>query len=487
MASDRHGSLFRAFLCALFLLPGGLSRSEEEFYIPEDPKYAIARSAFDSVSFTLTRCLTPAGEGRLAAKASFVDERGEPMLWHDFGVLEGPGWAANAVGGAFEIYTFSELVKREEEWKPKALQILDHVLEDGFIDPKTGFIAPYRHTGRKEMVLNFKGNRDWFCPGSMAKVGFQLLVFADRLPPADPRVGKMRTAARNCADWLLTHLKNGENGWYPRRATPEGEVYRKRAEGGDDPLWQTSAGGLFIVQLLTALTERGLGDHRKEVAARSETFVKAGGFFGSINHDTYDPEEDVSFVVGFRVLGSAAKLLQDRKLRDFAYQRCLAGLERFKMKSDRNGCATCGLLSMEKSWDTAYLWECAESALAFFEAAVENRRDRDLKFRYERDGLTILRAIAKHHHGEFGFLTEGVDWNNHVGAKHHFQEKEFGDIRYTEPFLNNQHIVEATAYYLRELAIDDPGKRVLRYRDLEGNIILRVRTRKGVLPEPGEE
>ncbi|MGH9363486.1 MAG: hypothetical protein ACRD2T_16370, partial [Thermoanaerobaculia bacterium] len=144
-------------------------------------------------------------------------------------------------------------------------------------------------------------------------------------------------------------------------------------------------------------------------------------------------------------------------------------------------------LWMEKSWDTAYLWECAEAALAYFEAAVECRRERDRKARYERDGLTILRAIARHHHGEHGFLTEGVDWNNHVGERHHFDGRKFGDIQYTEPFLNNQHLIEPTVYYLRELAIDDRGNRVLRYRDLEGNIILRVRTSKEAAPEAGEE
>jgi hypothetical protein len=455
--------------------PGG----EDEFYLPENLKSTIARSALDSATFTLERCLVEVPGGRLAARSSFVDEKGEVMGWHDFGPLEGPGWAANAVGGAYEIFILSELLHREAEWKPKALAILDHVLEDGFIDPATGFITPYRHTGRNELVLNFKANRDWFCPGSMAKVAFQLILFADRLGDADPRAPRMRAAAKKCAEWILTRVKPVENGWFPRRCTPAGEVYRKRAEGGEDPLWQTSADGLFIVQLLVALSERGLGDYRREVAAKAAVLVKAGGIFGSINHDTYDAHENVAYSVAFRTLRAAARLLQDEQLRKFAYDTCLAGLDRFKMKDDRNGCATRGLLWMEASWDTAYLWESAEAALAFFEAAVENRRDRDRKFRYERDGLTILRAIARHHHGEFGFLTEGVDWNNHVGARHHFEGKEFGDIKYTEPFLNNLHIIEPTVYYLKELAIDDPGKRVLRYRDLEGNIILRVRTDKG--------
>jgi hypothetical protein len=31
-----------------------------------------------------------------------------------------------------------------------------------------------------------------------------------------------------------------------------------------------------------------------------------------------------------------------------------------------------------------------------------------------------------------------------VGKQHHFDGAEYGDIKYTEPFLNNLHIVEPT-------------------------------------------
>ena len=86
-----------------------------------------------------------------------------------------------------------------------------------------------------------------------------------------------------------------------------------------------------------------------------------------------------------------------------------------------------------------YLWENAEAALAYIEAYLDTNNKL-----YLLDALTILRAIAKHHHGEYGFLTEGVDWNNHVGKQHHFDGAEFGDIKYTEPLLNNLHIVEPT-------------------------------------------
>ena len=216
-------------------------------------------------------------------------------------------------------------------------------------------------------------------------------------------------------------------------------------------MFQRSGDGLFIIQLLTALTDRGLADHRESVRRRVGVFMKAGGFFGSINHDTYDEHENVSYSVAFRVLRNAAKLLKDETVRTFAYEKCLGGLDRFKMLEDRNGVQTKGLLYMEKSWDTAYLWENAEAALAYFEAYKETGNKA-----YLSDGVTILRAIAKHHRRDTGFLTEGVDWNNHVGKQHHFGGAEFGDIQYTEPLLNNLHITEPTLFLLE---LDGAGAR----------------------------
>jgi len=43
------------------------------------------------------------------------------------------------------------------------------------------------------------------------------------------------------------HLAAVPNGWFPRRTTPDGRVYRKSPDGGDDRFWQTSADGLFIL------------------------------------------------------------------------------------------------------------------------------------------------------------------------------------------------------------------------------------------------
>jgi hypothetical protein len=471
----KHASLIWAWVCLLGIgaleTAGAESKwAREDFYVPENPGYTICDSVTDSIRFTLTKTLQRDASGHLVSISSFVNPEGQVMGWHDFGNLEGPGWAANAVGGAWEIYSLGGYLGKTD-WQSNSLGILDHVLEGGFIDD-SGLIRAYRETTTGKLCLNYKHNSDWFCPGSMAKVGFQLLSFSKDLG-SEPRAERMRQAALRCSRWIDAHVETTPNGWFPRRVTPEGKMWLKSPEGGNDPFWQTSADGLFILQLQAALTAQGLADYKTSLRDKTAAFMKAGGIFGSINHDTYDPRENVALSVAFRTLLSISRVLHDDAIRTFAYDKCLSALDEFKMTNDRNGVATKGLLYMEKSWDTSYLWENAEAALAYFEAAADTRR-RDVKAsrRYEMNGLVILRAIAKHHHGPHGFLTEGVDWNNHVGQQHHINQAKYADIQYTEPFLNNQHIAEPTLYYLRHLAKTKVAGGKKYWRDLEKNVVL---------------
>lgn len=449
-----------------------VNADEQKFYVPENPSYTVVQSTLDSLRFTLGRTLKEGGCGHLVSVSSFVNPEGEVMGWHDFGNLEGPGWAANAVGGAWEIYRWGGWLG-DPEVQAKALRILDHVLDCGFLDEQTGFIHGYRETTTGRLVLNYKHNSDWFCPGSMAKVAFQLLRFSDDLPKRDPRRERMRAMATRTAGWIEKNVESVPNGWYPRRTLPDGKVYRKSPDGGNDRFWQSSADSLFILQLQAALTERRLADYRATLRQKADVFIKVGGIFGSINHDTYDPHENVAYAVAFRTLLLTSRVLKDKVLRTFAYDTCLAGLDQFKMTSDRNGVATRGLLYMEKTWDTVYLWENAEAALAYFEAALDLRRERERSRQWQLDGLTILRATAKHHYGSHGFLTEGVDWNDHVGQQHHIRQEKHGAIQYTEPFLNNQHIAEPTLYYLEHLAAKRGRSGATEWRDIEGNLIWR--------------
>ncbi len=472
MKLSLHG-LSIVWVCTV--LAGGArvaSASERPFYLAADPNYTVADSVQDSIRFTLEKTLQCDSKGQLVSISSFVDPEGRVMGWHDFGNLEGPGWAANAIGGAWEIYNWGKFLGKPQ-WQSNALAILDHVLAAGFLDEQSGFIRGYRETTTGKFCLNYKHNSDWFCPGSMAKVAFQLLIFADDLGK-DPRAKRMRTMAAKCAEWIEKNVEPVPNGWYPRRADSSGKIYRKSPEGGQDPFWQTSADGLFIVQLEASLTQRGLADYRQNLKRKTAVFMQAGGIFGSINHDTYDPLENVACSVAFRTLLLTSRVLKDKTVRSFAYEKCLAQLDQFKMCEDRNGVATKGLLYMEKSWDTAYLWENAEAALAYFEAALDTRKSDHARSRgYEVDGLVILRAIAKHHYGPYGFLTEGVDWNDHVGQQHHIKQAKYAAIQYTEPFLNNLHIAEPTLVYLKHLATKQKSRGTIEWLDSESNCILR--------------
>lgn len=440
------------------------------FHVPENPAYTIVDSAADSLRFTIERCMTT-HRGHACSTSSFVDAEGRMMAWHSFGVLEGPGWAANAVGGAYELIRWGVFFG-SEKMQQVGLSVLDHVLENGFIDRDTGFIWGYRHIPWNRLVLNFRHNNDWFCPGSVAKVAVQMLQCAD----LDPiRRARLQDAALGYARWLDQHVQTLSNGWFPRRCRVDGTPYDLRAESRSvDPLFDASADGLFIIWLWTELTGRALGEYGAKIERAVEVFVQSGGIFGSINHDTYDARENVAFSVAFRVLRRVARLLKDEKLGEFARSRVLSELDTFKMAEDRNGVETTGLLWMEKSWDTSYMWENAEAALAWLEAYSDTRDDA-----YLGDALTVLRAAAKHHHGPHGFLTEGVDWNNHVSDQHHFDFAEFGDIQYTEPFLNNQHIVEPTLYFLEHHARIESEAGLRRYHDHEGNVVTELAARPG--------
>ena len=45
----------------------------------------------------------------------------------------------------------------------------------------------------------------------------------------------MRTIASRCASWIQHNVEPVPNGWFPRRTTPEGKLYRKSPDGGNDP------------------------------------------------------------------------------------------------------------------------------------------------------------------------------------------------------------------------------------------------------------
>jgi hypothetical protein len=402
----------------------------------------IVASAHASAHFALS-CLEECGD-HLRAKSSFVTPDKEIMHWHEFGDLEGPGWAANAVGGAHLLYRWGKFMG-EMEMQNAALSLLDHILEFGFIDDAQELIWPYFDIGTGEFCWNYTHDNDWLCPGSLAKIGVQLLEFALDLDK-NHRCSKMRIAAYRLGTWMKKNLPSLSNGWAPRRITPDGKAFPYTPGGQPDPIYEISADGLFVIQLWTLLVKVGFDEFRSDAERLGETFIRAGGWFGSINHDTYDEHESVAYACAFRILCQCADILGKPAWRDFTYRHVLPELSRYRILENRNGLPTRGLLWMEESWNTAYLWENAEAAQAYLEAWVETGDESS-----HHNGLGILMAMVNHHHGSEGFLTEGVDWDNHVGRRHHIDGGLYEDIRYTEPLLNNIHLLGPTLFFLKRI------------------------------------
>ncbi|MBI1390554.1 MAG: hypothetical protein GC154_19150 [bacterium] len=427
---------------------------QPEFYRPADPHHTIVDSLRDSLRFTTRHCLTTY-RGNLCATSTFVDPNAQPAHWHEFGDIEGVGWAANAVGGALLILKYAKFFN-DARMSAIGRSILFHALEGGFFH-NDGRVTPYREISTDKRYLNYMTDARsefWFCPGSIAHICLQLIWASDEVE--NPLRDRLRETAMQTADYLWKHHATTSNGWYPRRCKPDGSPTHLNCYGDPDRQYENSGDGVYLLWLWAELTRRGWRDREKEVRRACAVFRDIGGAFGSINHDTYDDHENAAYSVAFRCLRRAASLLRDPALYEWAVSNCLHGLERFEMTEDRNGVETRGLLYMEDSWDCAYLWENAEAALAYFEAALSTRLRS-----YEMKGLTILRAAARHHYGELGFLSEGIDWNNHNGQYRnvngvnipiHVNEAVYGAVNYTQPFLNNMYIAAPTLFYLERLA-----------------------------------
>lgn len=318
----------------------------------------------------------------------------------------------------------------------RALRLIDHVLQDGFIRAD-GFIWPYWHLGEQRFCLNYTHQNDWLCPGSLARIGVQMIECAIDLDDL-LRADRLRRAAHNLANWLRHHVSLLPNGWAPRRITLDGQPFDLSPHGSPDPIYDHSADGLFLLHLW-ALT-----GHIESAQKLGDAFVAGGGFWGSINHDTFDDHENVAYAVAWRTLKRCAGLLNRPAWSAWVDDRALPVMQQFRMNEDRNGVITRGLFWMEASWDTAYLWENAEIAQAYLEAWLEQKNDAYLDM-----ALDALLAMAQHHYGGLGFLSEGIDWNNHVGRQHHIDGEEYGAIAYTEPLLNNLHLVVPTLTWLQ--------------------------------------
>lgn len=439
------------------------------FFLPEDPSYTVVQSALDSVRF-LRHVSERDDAGSLVCRSVDANADGELVRYRGR-LMEGTGYCGDSVFGARMLVRAGRVLQRPE-LESMGWSYLDHVLARGFFDDPVVPVLLYRDTETGRYLHNLEARDTYVEFGHVARVAFHLLELA-ALDPDTDRATTSRAVATKTAAWVMG-AERCANGWYPRRATPEGRVYPFAPDAFgptdlssmelDDPFSDRSGAGVLALELLAAITRDGLIDATKALQRDTASFVDAGGLFGSTNTDTEDPEENVSYALAFQALISVADVLGDPSIRDFAYERCLEPLRRFELVRDLNGVATKGLLFMENSWNAACTWEMAEAAQAYLVAYGERRR-REHLFK----ALTILRGIAKHHHGTHGFLTEAVDWDGHSTTTRHFEGERYGDIATTHPFLNNLHVLQPTVTLLERFATPLTEERDSALYDLEGN------------------
>ena len=439
------------------------------FYLPEDPDYTIVDSALDSVRF-VRAVSEPDADGNLYCRS--VDASPDGLVPYRGRFMEGVGYCADSVFGAQYLVRFGRAVGRPE-LETMGWSYLDHALRGGFFDHQDVPVRLYRDTETGRFLDNLEGQDGYVEHGHIARVGHQLLLAA-RLDPDTARARRSLEAAARVAAWIDASQRCS-NGWFPRRSRPDGTVFADAVDAlgptdlstmrYPDPLRDCSGGGSMALHFLAAATTAGICDATDSVREAARAFTDAGGHFASVNTDTEDPAENVSFALGFQAMLAASDLVGGTEFADFAFDICLSGLQRFELVRDLNGCATKGLLYMEDSWNAACTWEIAVCAAAYLEAHLRRpRREYVLK------ALTMLRGLAKHHHGELGFLTEAVDWDGHSVKTRHLGGAARGDIATTHPFLNNLCLLEPTVLFLETGAIGqdhhDLGSGLY---DLEGN------------------
>ena len=443
-------------------------RAPHAFYLAEDPTNTILDSAIASVRFAAKVCDDP-GDGTLRCQSMDAIPDGTLVPFRER-MIDGVGYCCDSVFAANQIIRFGRLLD-----SPGMIRFGERLAEHGFNagffdDPKLP-VRMYLILGDNKFLDNLEGHDTYIEPGHMARVGHQLLMLSDVVEPG--LAARARAAGTRIAQWT-TALERCDNGWFPRRSTPDGRVFANAADAFGpvslgaplpmDPIYDRSGSGVLILQLLVEAQARGVGDFAGAITETVETFVKAGGYFGSMNSDTEDLEENVTYAMAFQALHAAGKLMHRQDWVDFAYSACLGGLVRFELVEDLNGLATKGLLYMEDSWNAACTWEIAEAAQAYLVAFGDLGRRPDL-----HKALTMLRGLAKHHHGPYGFLTEAVDWDGHSVVARHMEGQRYSDIVTTHPFLNNLHVVEPTVTFLERFAVRSAVDGMEAYYDPEGN------------------
>lgn len=440
------------------------------FYLPEDPDNTILDSAIASLRFAAKVCDDP-GDGTLRCQSMDAIPDGTLVPFRER-MIDGVGYCTDTVFAANQIIRFGRLLQSDGAVR-FGERLAEHCFKGGFFDDPNLPVKLYYIIDDGRFLDNLEGHDTYIEAGHMARVGHQLLMLSDVVGPE--LADRARDAGARIAAWATT-LERCENGWFPRRSTPDGKVFRHAADAFGpvglgaplplDPIYDRSGSGVLILQLLVEAHARGLADYTDAIDQTVQAFITAGGHFGSTNSDTEDLHENVTYAMAFQALRSAGRTFERDDWTEFAYQACLEPLARFELVEDLNGLETKGLLFMEDSWNSACTWEIAEAAEAYLQAFADHGRRPDL-----HKALTMLRGLAKHHHGPHGFLTEAVDWDGHSVVTRHMDGRRYSDIVTTHPFLNNLHVLEPTVTFLEQFAVRSSIDGNEAYYDPEGNLL----------------
>ena len=438
-----------------------------DFYLPPDAGYGIVASAIDSARYAVAAS-KPAEFGCNAS--SFLTDLNVRPVRSAGRLVQGIGYCADSAFAAGALRRFGECIGRRD-FVATAEGLTAHIFQTGYLDDPDIPVRLYRDSESGVFFDQVEARSEYFDLGHMARPLEKLLDEKDRL--TGERASVLTAVSLRLADWIVDAERTPE-GWLPRRVDHRLKIYRGvrkppslpheavRGAAFTDRTLERSGAALLAVSFLLKLHRNGLRPMIGVLTELCDSFVGHGGFFGSINTDMDDPQESLAYALAFQTLLTASGVLDRPTYRDFAYDVCLAGLRRFHIDRDLNGQPTKGLTRLAGTCSAACFWENAEVALAYFRAAKDSG-----SALHARDGVTILRAIARNHVGTTGFLPAELDWDGRRPPERHIGGGQYGARSVTHPYMNNLNLLAPTQFFLDHIAWRS-GQHQDVFHDLEG-------------------
>ena len=342
------------------------------FYLAEDPDNTILDSAIDSVRFAAKVCDDP-GDGTLRCQSMDAIPDGTLVAFRER-MIDGVGYCTDTVFAANQIIRFGRLLDSPGMVR-FGERLAEHCFNGGFFDDPKLPVRLYLVLGSNQFLDNLEGHETYIEPGHMARVGHQLLMLSDVVE--EGMAARAREAGARIAAWTTT-LERCPNGWFPRRSTPDGQVFAHAADAfgpvslgaalPPDPIYDRSGSGVLILQLLVEAQARGLGDFSAAIARHHRRLHRGRRPFREHQQRHRGPrgERDLrDGLPGAARRGKADGAAGLGRLRLLRVPRATRSL-RAGGGPQRAGHERAPV--MEDSWNAACTWEIAEAAQAYLVA-----------------------------------------------------------------------------------------------------------------------